>query len=72
LNGNLVTAAEHALNDPYRYRFMSAAWKAANPMNPAWLQQWNRIPLLLKGAGAGAAYGGLSSAANGGKCGCGG
>jgi RHS repeat-associated protein len=71
LNGNWVTTAEHALNDPYRYRFMNAAWKAANPMNPAWLQQSNRIPLLLKGAGAGAAYGGASAAA-GGRCGCGG
>src|SRR5262249_50781991 len=61
LNGNWVSTAEHALNDPYRYQFMSAAWKAANPMNPAWLQQWNRIPLVLKGTLAGAGYGGASA-----------
>jgi RHS repeat-associated protein len=69
-NGNYVSEAEHALNDPFRYRFMDPAWKALNPMNPAWEQQWNRIPLLLKGAGAGAAAGGASTAMNGRKSGC--
>jgi len=66
-NGNYVSTAEHALNDPFRYRFMDPAWKALNPMNPAWQQQWNRIPLLLKGAGAGAGAAGASAALN---CGC--
>ncbi len=66
-NGNYVSTAEHALNDPFRYRFMDPAWKALNPMNPAWQQQWNRIPLLLKGAGAGAGAGAASAALN---CGC--
>ncbi len=69
-NGNYVSTAEHALNDPFRYRFMDPAWKALNPMNPAGQQQWNRIPLLLKGAGAGAAAGGASAALNGRNCGC--
>ena len=69
-NGNYVSTVEHALNDPFRYRFMDPAWKALNPMNPAWQQQWNRIPLLLKGAGAGAAAGGASAALNGRNCGC--
>ncbi|HKV23081.1 MAG TPA: RHS repeat-associated core domain-containing protein [Candidatus Acidoferrum sp.] len=64
-NGNFVSGAEHALNDPFAYRFMPQAWKTANPMNSAWFQQWNRIPLLLKGAAAGAALTGASAAANG-------
>jgi hypothetical protein len=42
--------AEHALNDPVRYKTMSRAWKALNPLNPKWLQQWNRIPLWIKSA----------------------
>ena len=66
-NGNYVGIAEHAVNDPSRYRFMSPAWKALNPMNPAWKQQLNRIPLLFKGAGAGGAAGALSA---GTSCGC--
>src|SRR5882762_46232 len=69
-NGNYVSEAEHALSDPFRYRFMDPAWKARNPMNPAWEQQWDRIPLLLKGAGAGAAAGGASAAMDGRNCGC--
>jgi hypothetical protein len=35
LNGNYVTAAEHALNDPYRYQLMPRAWKEANRINSA-------------------------------------
>jgi RHS repeat-associated protein len=61
LNGNYVTATEHALSDPYRYRFMPAAWKAENPMPSVLEQQWNRIPDVYKGITAGAAgadYGG--------------
>ncbi|HXI32501.1 MAG TPA: IPT/TIG domain-containing protein [Gemmatimonadales bacterium] len=72
LNGRYVTTAEHALNDPYRYRFMPRAWKDANPINPAWLRQWNRAPEWVKGAAAGAAYGAGSAAAAGGNSGCGG
>jgi RHS repeat-associated protein len=68
-NGNWTSIAEHALNDPSRYRFMSAAWKALNPMNPAWLQQLNRIPLLLGGAAAGGAWGGAGAMVGRG-CGC--
>jgi RHS repeat-associated protein len=68
-NGNWTSIAKHALNDPSRYRFMSAAWKALNPMNPPWLQQLNRIPLLLNGAAAGAAFGGVGAMA-GRNCDC--
>jgi len=68
-NGNWTSIAEHALNDPFRYKFMPAAWKALNPINPAWLQQFNRIPLLLKGAAAGGALGGVGAMA-GRSCDC--
>jgi hypothetical protein len=68
-NGNWTTIAEHALNDPFRYRFMPAAWKALNPMNPTWLQQLNRIPLLITGTAAGAGVGGAGAIA-GANCGC--
>lgn len=59
-NGNFVTKVEHALSDPYRYRFMARSWKATNPLPSPIIQQWNRIPWVWKGAGAGAAYGGFS------------
>ncbi len=68
-NGNYVTAAEHALNDPFRYRFMPAAWKTANPINSPLVRQFNRLPKALVGTGAGAAVGGAASAGGGG-CGC--
>jgi RHS repeat-associated protein len=61
-NGNYVTVAEHALSDPYRYRFMSAAWKAENPMPNALVQQWNRIPEVYIGIAEGAAIPAASSA----------
>lgn len=67
--GNVTSITEHAVNDPFRYRFMPAGWKALNPMNPTWRQQWNRIPYLLKGAAAGAGFGGASAMA-GRNCGC--
>lgn len=67
MNGNYVTPVEHALNDPYRYNFMPRPWRDANPMNPAWERQWNRIPKALKGAAAGAAAG-AASGAN--RCSC--
>ncbi|HVO91123.1 MAG TPA: FG-GAP-like repeat-containing protein [Casimicrobiaceae bacterium] len=60
LNGNFVTDVEHALSDPYRYRFMDRAWKALNPMPTMLVQQWNRIPWLWKGSGGGAGYGAAS------------
>ena len=56
-NGNYVTAVEHALTDPYRYRFMPRAWKALNPMKPYAMRMLLRIPRIWVGAGAGAAYG---------------
>jgi len=54
LNGQYMSIADHALNDPYRYKMMYAGWKAANPINPVWLQQLNRIPPWIKWATAGA------------------
>lgn len=70
LNGNYVPVAEHALSDPFRYQFMSRAWKALNPLPGAILQQWNRIPKLFKGAGAGAGAGAAGMGLNGSDCGC--
>jgi len=66
LNGQYVSDLEHALNDDSRMlKGMNLADK-----NPAWLQQLNRIPPWVTGAGAGAAYGGASSALAGRNCGC--
>jgi RHS repeat-associated protein len=67
-NGNYVSAVEHALNDPYRYRFMPAAWKNANPINSPLVRQINRFPKAVAGTGAGAAIGGGALAS--GNCGC--
>ena len=59
-NGNYVTTAEHALSDPYRYRFMSREWKAENPLPNQFIQQWERIPNVYKGAAAGGSIGASS------------
>lgn len=67
-NGNYVSTAEHALSDPYRYRFMPRAWKEANPMPNQAAQQWERIPNVYKGGAAGAAAGAAGAANSG--CGC--
>jgi hypothetical protein len=69
-NGNYATVAEHALNDPYRYRFMPGAWKEANSINPVWKRTMFRTPKSWIGAGAGAAYGGAGAGTSGGSCGC--
>jgi len=63
-NGNFVSTATHALSDPYRYRFMSRTWKAANPMPSRAKQLWVRTPNTAKGtvAGASAAATGLAKA----------
>jgi RHS repeat-associated protein len=61
LNGNYVTTIEHALSDPFRYRFMPRAWKALNPLPNAIVQQWNRIPFIWKGIVGGATYGEASN-----------
>lgn len=60
LNGNYVTIAEHALSDPYRYRFMPRFWKSLNPMPNAAIQQWARIPTVYKGVAVGAGIGSFS------------
>ena len=66
LNGQYVSDLEHALNDDDRMlKGMTLADK-----NPAWLQQLNRIPPWVTGAGGGAAYGGASSTLAGRNCGC--
>ncbi|MFN6540285.1 MAG: pre-peptidase C-terminal domain-containing protein [Nostoc sp. EkiNYC01] len=57
LNGNFVSPINHALNDPFRYRFMNRGWKELNPINSAWLRQFNRIPNWLKGSFAGGLLG---------------
>jgi hypothetical protein len=60
-NGNYVRTAQHALSDPYRYRFMPRAWKAFNPMPSAIAQQFNRIPWVWRGTAAGSVYGGAAA-----------
>ncbi|WP_426212699.1 RHS repeat-associated core domain-containing protein, partial [Massilia sp. TWP1-3-3] len=60
LNGNYVSIVKHALSDPFRYRFMPRAWKAANPMPSIVLQQLNRIPYFWIGTAAGAGAGAAS------------
>ena len=68
-NGNYVSAVEHALNDPYRYRFMSRAWKSTNPINSPFVRQLNRLPKAIAGTAAGGAVGG-AALASGTNCGC--
>jgi hypothetical protein len=66
-NGNFVPKIEHALSDPFRYRFMPKAWKALNEL-PHWTkQQWVRIPKLFKGIGAGAGLGQAQASAQANK-----
>ena len=68
LNGNNVSRAEHALSDPWRYRFMPRAWKAANPLpNPFW-QQVNRVPRFPLGMATAAAGGGHAISQDDGRC----
>jgi RHS repeat-associated protein len=62
LNGNYVRIAKHALNDPMRYHFMPGGWKALNAINPLVVRIWDRAPMLLIGAAAGAGYGSASMA----------
>jgi RHS repeat-associated protein len=68
-NGNFVSTAEHALSDPYRYRFMPKVWKAENPMPNMVQQQWVRVPNVYRGATAGGAFGAASAAISG-DCTC--
>jgi hypothetical protein len=56
-NGKYVTATQHALMDPFRYKFMPAAWKAVNPMPNFLVQMWNRLPAWTYGLMGGTAYG---------------
>ncbi len=67
-NGNYVSSATHALSDPYRYRFMKAAWKMENPMPNQAVQQWIRIPDVYKGTAAGGAYGAMTPSKKGCTC----
>ena len=66
-NGNYVRTATHALSDPYRYRFMSRAWKALNPMPNRLVQQLIRLPNWIKGAGIATGYSSGSLYVNNGK-----
>jgi RHS repeat-associated protein len=63
-NGNYVPTATHALSDPYRYQFMSAAWKAENPMPNMLMQQLTRVPSVYSGIGA---AGAVTTAAHAGQ-----
>jgi hypothetical protein len=54
-NGNYVTKVDHALSDPYRYRFMPKWWKEFFKPPYRAVQQWVRVPKVYKGGGAGAA-----------------
>jgi RHS repeat-associated protein len=69
LNGNYVSIAEHALQDPERWNWMSKAWKEANPLPSVMDQQLNRIPNVLRGTALGAAWGTLSDMFSGPSCG---
>ncbi|MGF6492563.1 RHS repeat-associated protein [Luteibacter sp. 621] len=68
-NGNYVTPIEHALSDPYRYRFAPAAWKNLNPMPNMLVQQLNRVPYALRGLFAGGLIG-ADEVLSQGDCGC--
>ena len=67
-NGNFVSIAQHALSDPYRYRFMPRFWKSNNPLPNAAIQQWKRVPNVFKGGAAGATVG--AALLNNQQCGC--
>lgn len=67
-NGNYVTISQHALSDPFRYRFMPRSWKASNPLPSVVTQQWNRIPKVHKGVAAGTSVG--VSQLSDERCGC--
>lgn len=56
-NGNYVIPIEHALSDPFRYRFAPAAWKEMNPMPNVLIQQLNRVPYAVRGLFASGAVG---------------
>jgi RHS repeat-associated protein len=60
LNIKYMWASEHALCDPYRYRFMPRWWKRVNRPHPNWLGIVYRTPSSVSGACGGAVYGGVS------------
>ena len=63
LNGNYRTAAEHYLEDPFRY---PAGWRELGPRYPDVMQMLSRIPNVFKGmAGGGVAAGAGAAAAPG-------
>lgn len=64
LNGNFVSPEFHALTDPKAYQCMNPAWKAANPIYPAWLRQMLRMPGWMAGGAGGAAWGAAGMAAS--------
>jgi RHS repeat-associated protein len=67
-NGNFVTISEHALSDPFRYRFMPRSWKSANPLPSVVTQQWNRIPKVYKGVAISTTVGASQISEE--RCGC--
>jgi RHS repeat-associated protein len=67
LNGNYRSALTHAMNDPFRARFLGRAFMNSR-LNPAWLRQWNRLPDWIKGLGMGTAAQASKGNANGCSC----
>jgi len=62
LNLKYMWGTQHALCDPYRYRFMRGWWKRVHKPYPNWLGIIYRTPSSVSGAGVGAAYGGAAVA----------
>lgn len=62
LNIKYMWGTEHALCDPFRYRFLPRWWKDINKPYPAWKGLIYRTPSSVSGGAAGAAYGGTSVA----------
>jgi hypothetical protein len=59
LNGNYVTPARHFRHDPFRYPI---GWRSLGPRYHPAAAALDRTPWLLRGAGAGAAWGGIGLA----------
>jgi hypothetical protein len=62
LNIKYMWGTQHALCDPYRYKFMPRWWKDANKPYPNWLGVVYRTPSSVSGACGGAVYGGAAMA----------
>lgn len=61
-NIKLMWGSEHAMADPYRYRFLKKAGKVVYTLKDPLTAFWARTPEYFKGGLAGAAYGGSRTA----------